>query len=139
MDALTEARRAALRRFVASEGGNAAVAEKYRLSTSRQSYLSQLTTSGSTAPFGERSARNWQELFGMTGDPLVHPEVAEAIGASLPTTAATIDRLGDILRSLSEGQREVVAPVLSSYARHPIPELGKALVTLMALPPTSEN
>lgn len=139
MDALTEARRAALRRFVASEGGNAVVAEKYRLNASRQSYLSQLTTSGSTAPFGERSARNWQKLFDMKSDQLVHPAMAEASGEAIPSIAATIDRLGAILRALPEGQREVVANVLSSYARLPIPELGKALVTLMDAPPASEN
>lgn len=61
----TEARREALRAFVADNGGHARVVAKYRLSASQASYLSQLITENSTASFGERSAKNWEDRLGI--------------------------------------------------------------------------
>jgi SOS-response transcriptional repressor LexA len=68
-----EDRRNALRSFIAKHGGFAAVATKFNLSQSQASYLSQLTTKDSTASFGERSAKNWEERLGLPEDTLIRP------------------------------------------------------------------
>jgi len=134
MDPLTEARRSALRRFVASEGGNSAVATKYKLKPSRLSYLSQLIAPNSKAPFGERSARNWQALLRMKHDPLLHPSPGD-VGALPPDPAPPVEeivaRLGDILRAVPSDQREVIGSLLSAYARKPGARLAIALTTLL--------
>lgn len=132
MDDTTEARRAALRRFVTQEGGNAAVAEKFKLKTSRVSYLSQLIAKGSQAPFGERSARNWQTLLKMKGDPLLYPTPFEVSAqVRVASIDETVARLRAILLEVPTDQREVIASVLSAFARKPLAELGLALVTLL--------
>jgi len=128
----TEARRAALRRFVAQAGGNAAVATRFKLKTSRVSYLSQLIAKGSRAPFGERSARNWQTLLAMKGDPLLYPApLASKERRQLASIDDTVASLREILRAVPADQREVIASVLSAFARKPVAELGVALVTLL--------
>lgn len=134
MDELTEARRAALRRFIEDAGGSGKVAAKYGLTPSHMSYLSQLIAKGSNAPFGERSARNWQKRLLMEGDPILHPprnpEGATTAAAVIPLKTV-IDRLTDYLRAVPADQREVIASVISAFALKPLPELGAALVTLL--------
>ena len=131
MDELTEARRAALRRFIDGEGGSGKVAAKYGLTPSHMSYLSQLTAKGSNAPLGERSARNWQKRLQIEGDPILHPPL-DLQGAATPVPLQTvIDRLAEILRTVPSDQREVIASVIGAFARKPLPELGAALVTLL--------
>lgn len=68
-----EERRNALRSFIAKHGGFAAVATKFNLSQSQASYLSQLTAKDSTASFGERSAKNWEERLGLPEGTLIRP------------------------------------------------------------------
>lgn len=132
MDDTTEARRAALRRFVTQEGGNAAVAAKFKLKTSRVSYLSQLIAKGSQAPFGERSARTWQTLLAMTGDPLLYPDLSQVRAqVHVASIDDTVARLREILQAVPVDQREVIASVLSAFARKPVAALGAALVTLL--------
>ena len=132
MDELTEGRRSALRRFVENEGGYSAIEPKYQLTSSRMSYLSSLITKGSKAPFGERSARNWQKIFGLEGDPFLHPPLGQEKYANPPASVeATIRRLGELLRNIPVDQREAIASVLSAYARRPMPEVGTALITLL--------
>lgn len=132
MDETTEARRAALRRFIQAEGGYGVVAKKFELDTSRMSYLYQLIAHGSTAAFGERSARKWQEIFKMEGDPLLHPRPDPESSGPTISLEETIKRLGDFLRAVPPDQREVIASVISAYARRPVTEVGVALVTLLS-------
>ena len=66
-----ESRRAELRKFLTEEGGFARVTEKFGLTQSQASYLSQLTAQESSAPFGERSAKNWEERLRMKSGRLV--------------------------------------------------------------------
>lgn len=135
MDELTaarEARRSALRRFVEDEGGYSVIETKYKLTPSRMSYLSSLITKGSKAPFGEKSARNWQQIFNLEGDPFVHPPLGQEKFSNPPASVeATIRRMGELLRNIPPDQREAIASVLSAYARRPIPEVGTALITLL--------
>jgi hypothetical protein len=138
MDDQTEARRAALRRIVSREGGNTAVAKKYNLSPSRVSYLSQLIARGSTAPFGDRSARNWQDLLGLQGDPLLHPAPLTPENEPEPSVEETIYHLDRLLRAVPADQREVIASVLSAYARKPVEGLRVALTTLLTTRPDDE-
>jgi SOS-response transcriptional repressor LexA len=72
---VTEQRREALRKFVARHGGHAAVVERFRLTQSQASYLSQLVAQGSTASFGELSAKNWEKRFHLVGQELQRPEI----------------------------------------------------------------
>lgn len=132
MDELTEARREALRRFVDGAGGYSKVAVKYGLTPSHMSYLSQLIAKGSSAPLGERSARNWQQRLRMEGDPLLHPPLDPRCGTVSPVPLRTVvDRLAEFLRAVPPDQREVIASVIGAFARKPLPELGAALVTLL--------
>ena len=133
MDELTEARRAALRCFIDGAGGYSKVAAKYGLTPSHMSYLSQLIAKGSTAPLGERSARNWQERLKMDGDPILHPPLNPQVAAAATPVPlqAVIDRLAEILQAMPSDQREVIASVIGAFARKPLPELGAALVTLL--------
>lgn len=131
MDELTEARRAALRRFIDDAGGYGKVAARYGLTPSHMSYLSQLIARGSTAPLGERSARNWQKRLMMEGDPILHPPLSSE-GATPPIPLqAVIERLAELLRAVPADQREVIASVVGAFARKPLPELGMALITLL--------
>ncbi len=132
MDDLTEARRAALRRFVGAEGGPTAVGAKYNLSISRVSYLSQLISKGSKHPFGEKSARNWETALQMTGHPLLHPTKESDQRSSVPPDPERIiHQLGELLRRIEPAEREVIANVLTAYAKRPLAELGTALITLL--------
>jgi hypothetical protein len=132
MDEHTEARRSALRRFVESEGGYSAVEAKYKLSRSRMSYLSSLIAKGSKAPFGEQSAKNWQDIFRITDDRLLNPPLGKRDSAEPPISVeATVRRLGELLRAIPPDEREAIASVISAYARRPMPEVGTALVTLL--------
>jgi hypothetical protein len=131
MDELTEARRAALRRFIDGEGGYGKVAAKYGLTPSHMSYLSQLIAKGSSAPLGERSARNWQERLKIEGDPILHPPLDPQGGAAAVSLQTVIDRLAQFLQAVPSDQREVIASVIGAFARKPLPELGTALVTLL--------
>lgn len=132
MDELTEARRAALRRFIEGAGGYSKVAAKYGLTPSHMSYLSQLIAKGSNAPLGERSARNWQKRLMMQGDPILHPPLnPEGAATTAIPLQAVIDRLAEFLRAVPSDQREVIASVMGAFARKPLPELGLALVTLL--------
>lgn len=132
MDELTEARRAALRRFIDGAGGYGKVAARYGLTPSHMSYLSQLIARGSTAPLGERSARNWQKRLLMEGDPILHPPLNPESAATAPIPLrAVIDRLAELLCAVPSDQREVIASVMGAFARKPLPELGMALVTLL--------
>lgn len=72
---VTEQRREALRKFVAKHGGHAAVVERFRLTPSQASYLSQLVAPGSIASFGELSAKNWEKRFNLVGQELQRPEI----------------------------------------------------------------
>lgn len=81
----TDVRRAALRQFVAAEGGHAAVVARYGLSQSQASYLSQITTPKSKAAFGERSARGWEERFRLARGFLDQASLATGEGAMVPT------------------------------------------------------
>ncbi|MDH6168531.1 hypothetical protein M2282_003684 [Variovorax boronicumulans] len=131
MDELTEARRAALRRFIDSEGGYGKVAAKYGLTPSHMSYLSQLIAKGSSAPLGERSARNWQKRLQIEGDPILHPPLEPQGAAATLPLQTVIDRLAEFLQAVPSDQREVIASVIGAFARRPLPELGAALVTLL--------
>lgn len=73
-----EERRNALRSFIAKHGGFAAVATKFNLSQSQASYLSQLTAKDSTASFGERSAKNWEERLRLPEGTLIRPTTPSA-------------------------------------------------------------
>ena len=96
------------------------------------SYLSQLIARGSTAPLGERSARNWQKRLLMEGDPILHPPLNPESAATAPIPLrAVIDRLAELLCAVPSDQREVIASVMGAFARKPLPELGMALVTLL--------
>jgi hypothetical protein len=131
MDELTEARRTALRRFIDDAGGYGKVAARYGLTPSHMSYLSQLIARGSTAPLGERSARNWQKRLMVEGDPILHPPLnSESVITPVPPQAV-IERLAELLRAVPSDQREVIASVMGAFARKPLPELGMALVTLL--------
>lgn len=68
----TEARRAALRKFLQDHGGFARVVEQFSLTQSQASYLSQLTAQESVASFGERSAVNWEGRLGIKDGRLVN-------------------------------------------------------------------
>lgn len=72
MSDVTEARKIALRLFLVEHGGFARVVEKYGLTQSQASYLSQLTAQDSAASFGERSAKNWEERLKITDGRLVN-------------------------------------------------------------------
>ena len=85
-----EARRNALRRFLEEEGGFAKVVEKYSLTQSQGSYLSQLTAADSTASFGEKSAKNWEERLKLPPGALVQ---AVAITSS---SVADVRLMGDV-------------------------------------------
>ena len=84
-----EDRRNALRSFIANHGGFAAVATKFNLSQSQASYLSQLTTKDSTASFGERSAKNWEERLGLLEGTLIRPTTPKA--PPVTNVAANLD------------------------------------------------
>jgi hypothetical protein len=131
MDELTEARRTALRRFIDDAGGYGKVAARYGLTPSHMSYLSQLIARGSTAPLGERSARNWQKRLMVEGDPILHPPLNSESGTTPIPPQAVIERLAELLRAVPSDQREVIASVMGAFARKPLPELGMALVTLL--------
>jgi hypothetical protein len=133
MDELTEARRAALRRFIDDAGGHGKVAARYGLTPSHMSYLSQLIARGSTAPLGERSARNWQKRLMLEGDPILHPPLNSESGITTTRIPlqAVIERLAKLLRAVPSDQREVIASVMGAFARKPLPEFGMALVTLL--------
>ncbi|MCR6480970.1 hypothetical protein NU688_32770 [Variovorax sp. ZS18.2.2] len=118
MDDLIEARRAALRRFVTKEGGNTAVIKKYNLDPSRRSYLSQLIARDSTAPFGDRSARKWQELLGLQGDPLLYPQPLSRDTITLPIKEL-VTQIADVLNGVPENQREATAALLAALGRTP--------------------
>lgn len=70
---MAEARKTVLRSFLSANGGHAAVVEKYKLTPSQASYLSQLTTKDSVAPFGELSAKNWESRLRLPERSLVSP------------------------------------------------------------------
>lgn len=72
---VTDRRREVLRKFVADHGGHAAVVLNFRLTQSQASYLSQLVAPGSTASFGELSAKNWEKRFKLHGMELQRPEI----------------------------------------------------------------
>jgi hypothetical protein len=132
MDELTEARRAALRRFIDDAGGYGKVAARYGLTPSHMSYLSQLIARGSTAPLGERSARNWQQRLMLEGDPILHPPLNSESATTTPIPLqAVIERLAELLCAVPSDQREVIASVMGAFTRKPLPELGAALVTLL--------
>lgn len=86
MPDVTEARKTALRLFLAEHGGFARVVEKYGLTQSQASYLSQLTAQDSSASFGERSAKNWEERLKIYDGRLVN---AGLRSVQLPTAALT--------------------------------------------------
>lgn len=70
-----ETRRELLRTFVKNEGGHAKVVQKYRLTASQGSYLSQLITPNATASFRERSALNWETRLKLPSGTLVRPDL----------------------------------------------------------------
>lgn len=72
---VTEQRREVLRKFIAKHGGHAAVVERFRLTQSHASYLSQLVAANSTASFGELSAKNWEKRLGLVHQELQRPEI----------------------------------------------------------------
>jgi hypothetical protein len=134
MDPLTDARREALRQFVAQEGGHAAVVAKFKLTSSNASYLSQIISKDSTKPFGETSARRWQVRLRMQADHLLHPDKYEAAapGALPITLEETIQRMAEFMAAVPVDQREVIAAVMSGWARRPnSPELANALIALL--------
>ena len=85
----TEARRNALRKVVVENGGYAATVTKHNLTNSQASYLSQITAAESTASFGERSAKNWEERLrlpqGMLESPLASQDAALDISELTPS------------------------------------------------------
>ena len=115
-----EDRRNALRSFIAKQGGFAAVATKFKLSQSQASYLSQLTAKDSTASFGEKSAKNWEDRLGLPADALVRPstENGNAIAnASLaPTPPSTGPGLVETLAQL-EAELSKLSPLLINAGR----------------------
>jgi len=134
MDSLTEARRLALRRFVAHEGGHAVVVAKFKLTSSNASYLSQLISKDSKKAFGENSARSWQARLHMGGDFLLHPESYEpAAHVAVPATLEeTVHRMAEFLAVVPVDQREVISAVMSGWARRPASaELANALIALL--------
>jgi SOS-response transcriptional repressor LexA len=74
----TEARKNVLRNFLQEHGGFARVVERYGLTQSQASYLSQLTAQDSTASFGERAAKNWEERLRIQDSRLVNAGRASA-------------------------------------------------------------
>lgn len=68
----TETRKNVLRKFLQEHGGFARVVERYGLTQSQASYLSQLTAQDSTASFGERAAKNWEERLKIQDGRLVN-------------------------------------------------------------------
>ena len=68
----TETRKNVLRKFLKEHGGFARVVERYVLTQSQASYLSQLTAQDSTASFGERAAKNWEERLKIQDGRLVN-------------------------------------------------------------------
>lgn len=93
---VTEQRREVLRRFVAKHGGHAAVVERFRLTGSLASYLSQLVAPNSTASFGETSAKNWEKRLGLTHLELQRPEIklqTQPIARREPTNVETAPSL----------------------------------------------
>lgn len=73
-----ELRRERLRTFVKNEGGHAKVVQKFRLTPSQGSYLSQLIAPGAAASFRERSAANWEERLRLPAGTLVRPDEPNA-------------------------------------------------------------
>lgn len=81
----TEARREALRAFVAANGGHARVVAKFKLNASKASYLSQLITENSTASFGEKSAKNWEDRLSIRDGRISNsPQARPAPGIAPP-------------------------------------------------------
>lgn len=70
---ISELRRQTLRAEVARLGGFASVVKAYGLTQSQGSYLSQLTAADSTASFGEKSAKNWEQRLRLPSGILVSP------------------------------------------------------------------
>ncbi len=82
----TQARREALRAFVRDNGGHARVVEKFKLTPSQASYLSQLITENSVAAFGERSAINWEDRFKIRDKRIVNAGLRGAESGDLNQT-----------------------------------------------------
>lgn len=88
-----EERRQILRKFVADNGGHAAVVREFRLTQSQASYLSQLITADSVASFGETSAKNWEERLKLPKNILVKPDLQDHANITGKLTNGTVDEL----------------------------------------------
>lgn len=82
-----EARKDALRKFLQENGGFARVVATFGLTQSQASYLSQLTAQDSTASFGEKSAKNWEDRLRICGGLLVNAGQLATVPAAAMTPA----------------------------------------------------
>jgi len=100
-----EARKAALRKFLQDNGGFAKVVATFGLTQSQASYLSQLTAQDSTASFGEKSAKNWEDRLRIDGGLLVNAGRM----ATIPATTAPA-----MAPAPAPGMPAVVVPLLAN-------------------------